>query len=258
MNWFYYDTNGRKYGPINGEQMRQLVTRGIIVPQTWLENEKGTRYKGEQIPGLFSPQPVRPVPFHPVPQAEAVVQSVFCTHCGVRVSEQIAACPFCGAAPDAYRNFCRKCGTALRPEQIICVNCRQEIRPITNSASRSPTNPKRDLYILLGVLFGFLGVHNFYAKRIAAGIRNVVISFLGLIGIITYVSCSEYATRFNFYFNNRLDAGLQDDILNGLSDKAGFYEMAGVLTVLVVLALVITQIVFIIRDLIMVKMDENE
>lgn len=52
-NYFYTDANGRKQGPVNEQQLKELSARGIITPQTPVETESG-RHKGVagQIPGL--------------------------------------------------------------------------------------------------------------------------------------------------------------------------------------------------------------
>ena len=51
--WFYY-VDGKKYGPIDDTQLRNMVGRGIIVPQTPVETDKGIRGQAGQVPGLFT------------------------------------------------------------------------------------------------------------------------------------------------------------------------------------------------------------
>jgi hypothetical protein len=51
-NFFYYDANGQKFGPVNDQQLKALATQGIIVPQTPLETDSGHRGTAGQIPGL--------------------------------------------------------------------------------------------------------------------------------------------------------------------------------------------------------------
>ena len=40
-NYFYYDANGEKQGPVNAEQFRALVNQAIIRPYTKVETEDG-------------------------------------------------------------------------------------------------------------------------------------------------------------------------------------------------------------------------
>lgn len=59
-NFFYYDTNGQKYGPINDVQLKALVVRQIILPDTPMETDNGHTGKAGQIPGLFCVPPPAP------------------------------------------------------------------------------------------------------------------------------------------------------------------------------------------------------
>jgi len=64
-NWYYFDANERKQGPINNQQLKALATQGIITPDTLLETETGQKGKAGQIRGLFqtsSPQNIPPLP----------------------------------------------------------------------------------------------------------------------------------------------------------------------------------------------------
>ncbi|GHT46135.1 hypothetical protein FACS189454_06790 [Planctomycetales bacterium] len=59
-NFFYYDANGQKQGPITQQELKSLVTQGLITPGTPLETESGHKGKAGQIKGLF---PVSEDPF---------------------------------------------------------------------------------------------------------------------------------------------------------------------------------------------------
>ncbi|GHT15793.1 hypothetical protein FACS1894170_13330 [Planctomycetales bacterium] len=69
-NFFYYDANGTKQGPIAPQELQNLVVQGIVTQETPLETDTGHKGKAGQIKGLFpasqpSPQ-VQPIP-KPVP-----------------------------------------------------------------------------------------------------------------------------------------------------------------------------------------------
>jgi len=64
-NWYYTDTTGQKRGLINNDQLKALVVRGIITPDTLLETDTGKKGKAGQIKGLF------PAVSPPVTQAAA-------------------------------------------------------------------------------------------------------------------------------------------------------------------------------------------
>lgn len=55
-NYFHFDTNGQKLGPVNDQQLKALASRGIITAETVLETEAGHKGKARQIPGLSFPE----------------------------------------------------------------------------------------------------------------------------------------------------------------------------------------------------------
>lgn len=81
---------------------------------------------------------------------------VACNECQKEISDQAAACPHCGA-PVGQRN--------------------------QNSAYQNFGNPQlvktaksRGLYVILGLFFGLLGVHNFYVGRFGVGVAQLLIT----------------------------------------------------------------------------------
>jgi hypothetical protein len=118
-NFYYYDNNGRKIGPINNAQLKALAVQGVIVPDTQLETDTGHTGKAGQIKGLFAAVSA-PVP---VPARANSGQQPHCTNCGAVVSLNAAACLSCGVRPQGHRKFCAACGVSLNPEQVICVKC---------------------------------------------------------------------------------------------------------------------------------------
>lgn len=58
--FFYLDASGQKQGPVNNQQLRAMVTQGIITPQTQLETESGHKGVAGQIKGLFDIVPPSP------------------------------------------------------------------------------------------------------------------------------------------------------------------------------------------------------
>jgi hypothetical protein len=68
-NFYYYDHNGRKIGPMNNAQLKALAMQGIIVPDTQLEADTGHTGKAGQINGLFAAVPPQPVSVPPLGNA---------------------------------------------------------------------------------------------------------------------------------------------------------------------------------------------
>ena len=52
MNFYYFDANGQKHGPINAQQLQELVDRGIITPNMPLETDSGEKGFAGQISTL--------------------------------------------------------------------------------------------------------------------------------------------------------------------------------------------------------------
>ena len=53
-NYYYFDVNGTKKGPYSRQQLDELKTRGIIMPDTRMETGSGHKGVAKQIPGLFA------------------------------------------------------------------------------------------------------------------------------------------------------------------------------------------------------------
>ena len=51
-NYFYFNRNNQKQGPISKEELKKLVAQGIIGPKTHLETDTEQKMVAEEIPGL--------------------------------------------------------------------------------------------------------------------------------------------------------------------------------------------------------------
>ena len=51
-NWFYYDGNGQKQGPVTGGQLKGLAKAGMITPETVVETEEGKTAPARKVKGL--------------------------------------------------------------------------------------------------------------------------------------------------------------------------------------------------------------
>ena len=83
---------------------------------------------------------------------------------------------------DGSSRFCYYCGFENPNQYIYCVNCRgenpvqvqhhvpQPIVPVVVAVPKS-----RKIYIILGLLFGWFGLHNLYAKRNNVGAVQLIL-----------------------------------------------------------------------------------
>lgn len=130
MKWFYYDSFGKKYGPVSDAELKSLANSGTINRNTQLETETGHQGKAGQLRGLFPAasgasggRPQRPQAPSPPPSPSGTGEKSYCSNCGAEILPQAHACMRCGANPRAHRKFCKKCGAPLNPEQIVCIKC---------------------------------------------------------------------------------------------------------------------------------------
>lgn len=97
---------------------------------------------------------------------------VECAECGKEISDKAAACPHCGApvaSAEPKRGGYYDDLPQHKPTQLV-------------KSAKS-----RGIYIILGLFFGLLGVHNFYAGRLGVGVAQLLVTcILGwfVVGIV--------------------------------------------------------------------------
>jgi hypothetical protein len=87
--------------------------------------------------------------------------TLFCTHCGGRLTGNVYACPHCGFAPRSERNFCFHCGVATNPKQVMCIACGFPLQVPFSSQVSSLLKAKKDKVAagILALFLGWLGIH---------------------------------------------------------------------------------------------------
>ncbi len=98
-------------------------------------------------------------------EKELTGRSVECSSCGkpftISAPEPTKRCPMCGEEILAVAKKCKHCGEYL-------------------DDSNQPVQKKsRAVFILLGLFFGGLGIHNFYIGRTATGLWEALIGVIG-------------------------------------------------------------------------------
>ena len=107
-NFFYFDQDNQKQGPVSEEQLKELATQGLINPNTPMETDTGHQGTAGQIPGIFPPNPFAASPFAAsapvaasVPAATIVAKNFRCNCCGESLEIPKNArghvkCKYCG------------------------------------------------------------------------------------------------------------------------------------------------------------------
>ena len=255
--FFLTDKNGTKH-QVNEQQLQALAAKGKIQPTTPLESDTGHQGLAGQIPGLqFSA--VAPTPFTQPMQAPPSA-NVFCTNCGNPVSEHAVACMSCGAKPVGHQKFCRHCGVALNSEQVVCLKCGNAVQKIGRGGNaggasyvgNSGQQRSRSIFVLFALLFGGLGVHNFYAGRklrgFPLGVLNILLSIAMFICLCIGIEQSDKAATFERYYYNALNAGREDALLHENSRMASFHETCAATFYFLVFVLATGHFIWIIRD----------
>lgn len=163
-NWFYYNDNGEKIGPIRGRDLIQLAKHYVITPETVVENEDGQAVPAKQITGLMFPDTMpsgaTPSRAAPVTVEKTLMQSV---------QSQVNIVPL--------------------------------LPPVSEEDEQDPPQLSRAVFIFLAVFVGIFGVHDFYAKRNKQGRIHLALLLpwilVILISILTVFGYTLYALSFS-------------------------------------------------------------
>jgi TM2 domain-containing membrane protein YozV len=130
-----------------------------------------------------------------------------CEYCNNEIQPGAATCPACGApAPAAVVTPAAAAYPAPQPVPVAAPVYAAPAQPsvvVVNTAPQAPAQPvqatfsypyppkSRLTYIILAIFLGWLGVHNFYAKRTGCGITQLLITVLsfGFFAVISELWC---------------------------------------------------------------------
>lgn len=99
---------------------------------------------------------------------------MFCKNCGKEMTDISTVCVECGTAKGDGNKYCHNCGGEVDPNASICVKCGIDIN-----------NERKSKIIagILGLIFGVLGVHNFYLGYTKKALVQILLTLVG--GIFT-------------------------------------------------------------------------
>ena len=176
--WFYYNEGGEKI-EITGGQLKGLAKAGMITPDTIVETEEGKSAPARKIKGLTFVE---------------VVQS--------QAEESESSQSFFDALPpDEPNPFAIVQPIASSDESTNDVSeCDADLLQVKNKQGRIVPVTYRSTFVLLATIAGFVGIHNFYARRkysdiskiaqqsadanLPLGLRNIFFTFFGVLSFL--------------------------------------------------------------------------
>lgn len=99
-----------------------------------------------------------------------------CPYCGNDVPPGVSTCPSCGASMPA---------DSFQPSRSAVTPQTQYARP--SASYGQGTAKSQTVYVILGILLGYFGVHDFYAGYTGKGVAQLLISVLSC-GAAAWVS----------------------------------------------------------------------
>jgi TM2 domain-containing membrane protein YozV len=72
--------------------------------------------------------------------------------------------------------FCSNCGAEANLNAVVCLKCGASVSPATVTPGKSSCS--RTAYVVLALLLGELGVHDFYAGYTTKGIIKLLLTIL--------------------------------------------------------------------------------
>ena len=84
--------------------------------------------------------------------------------------------------------FCSNCGNSLNEGADICLKCGKIVNEkYNNTLNKDPNAKSKVVAGILGILLGYLGIHNFYLGYTSKGISQLLITILSC-GFLFFIS----------------------------------------------------------------------
>ena len=103
---------------------------------------------------------------------------MFCKNCGKEMNDNQAICLKCGVKTGEGNKYCWNCGNPVNENAEVCLSCGVAV----NKANGEYLAGKdKVLIVVLLLLIGGFGVHNFVMGENKKGIAKIVLCFAGFL-----------------------------------------------------------------------------
>jgi hypothetical protein len=82
MTWFYKSPTGSEMGPVNPQELLELIRNGSVLRDTWIKKDNSQWVKAEEVNGLMQ-------------KAAQPSTAFFCNHCGKSIAKPPSRCERC-------------------------------------------------------------------------------------------------------------------------------------------------------------------
>ena len=105
---------------------------------------------------------------------------MYCKNCGEIMNDNQAICIKCGVKTGDGDKFCANCGKEVAPNADVCMNCGVAIK----KANKNLNGQDKIVLIIVALIVGGLGIHNFMMGETKKGVFRIIMSLLCGIGYI--------------------------------------------------------------------------
>lgn len=102
---------------------------------------------------------------------------MFCKNCGKEMNDNQAICLGCGVKTGEGNKFCWNCGNAVDENAEVCLSCGVAVKNTSNYLA----GKDKILIVVLLLLVGTFGVHNFLMGENKKGIGKIILFAAGFL-----------------------------------------------------------------------------
>lgn len=99
---------------------------------------------------------------------------MFCKNCGKEINENQAICLSCGVKKGEGTTFCENCGQPVAAGSDVCLSCGVAVK---KSGAGDLAGKDKTTMIIICLLLGGFGIHNFMMGEAKKGVLKIVLSF---------------------------------------------------------------------------------